>query len=214
MKKEYIAVAASLAVVAFVFLNINPFRPAGEGRGGSRDVVEINLPEGDTSRPVINLPGRSTPTTAKTDGKAAFAVFKRYMEYARTHDLEGLRTVSHQISPICNDPSKQTECFTLMDNVYGFAKDFREIEFKNVYSDSRQIVLTSDFGPLPENAPEGSIPVRYALFFTKGTDGEPNVLGIKYCLADSPERQCFETDPSERDKDNDGWWDQVEEFFR
>lgn len=130
----------------------------------------------------------------------AWQVFQNYLEFARIHNLSGIRSISHQISPTCNDPSKEKECFTLMDNVYNIASSFELKTFTHIETDEKQAVLYTD-GPLVT-----------IIFFTK-IDGL-KVLGMRFCVDDpKSSKPCVETDPVLRDQNNNGWWDDVESLF-
>jgi hypothetical protein len=132
----------------------------------------------------------------------AWTTFQNYLEFAKTHNLTGIRSLSHQISDTCNDPLRESECFALMDSVYSFASEFEASEFKHLQADDKQILLYTDG------------PVRAILFFTRDTSKIPKILGLQFCeelefAIDS----CIETDPEKRDLDHNGWWDNVEALF-
>ena len=159
------------------------------------------------SAPSLVLPTLSLESSPV--GAEAWATFQDYLEFAKKHDLEGIKSLSHQISPACSDPARLEECNGLMDSVYTFASMLNQGDFKNVYSDERQIVMTTDY----VSAGEGLDYVQVVLFFTKNTD-EIKVLGMRFCYAsDVNSESCIETNPSKRDLDQNGWWDQVEALF-
>jgi len=130
----------------------------------------------------------------------AWQIFENYLEFAHAHNIEGIRSLSHQMSTTCQDPSKQTECFALMDSVYSFGIIFQAGDFKHVQVDERQIIMSTD-GP--------GVAV---LYFTRDQNGTPKVLGMRLCTEDVP-GECVESDPSKRDLDGNGWWDEVESLF-
>jgi|SRR3989344_206616 len=149
---------------------------------------------------IINSFTSTTDTNLETD--EAWQVFEKYLEFARTHNLEGVKSLSHQISATCSDPLQTEECNALMDSVYAFAKNFRQSDFKYVQGDGRQIIMWTDG------------PVTAILFFTKDTSGLPKVLGLRFCITnESGLDSCIETDPAKRDLDGNGWWDKVESLF-
>ena len=141
----------------------------------------------------------SVPNPLKSE---AWQVFENYLAFAKAHDMAGIRTLSYQISATCNDPAKERECLTLMDNVYLFASDLKLSDFTHFAADERQIVLYTDG------------PTVAILFFTRDEIGTPKVLGMKFCFEDEATAgTCVKTDQSERDLDGDGWWDNVESLF-
>ncbi len=134
--------------------------------------------------------------------REAWTTFERYIEFARTHNLAGIKSLSHQISATCGDSSREEECFALMDSVYAFASTFKLSDFKHVLLDERQIIMYTD-------APTVAI-----LYFTRDEAGALKVLGIRFCFEDETvEEKCVETDSIKEDEDGDGWWDSVESLF-
>ena len=92
-----------------------------------------------------------------------------------------------------------------MGGVYQFAKDFKEEYFTSTFYDDRQIVLITD---------NKASMVSVALVFTRDMNGNSKVLGIKWCVPEKDNQNiCVETDPTKRDLDNNGWWDDVEALF-
>ena len=153
--------------------------------------TEVSFTVPDLSRPLPNGPKRGAWTT-----------FENYLEFARAHNLAGVKSLSYQISATCSDATKIEECFALMDSVYEIAKDFKLSDFKHVEEDGRQIVMYSD-GPLVA-----------ILFFTKDLGGTPKVLGLRFCLEDETfQEKCIEAGSIRHDEDGDGWWDGVESLF-
>lgn len=133
----------------------------------------------------------------------AWQVFEHYLEFARTHNLAGIRSLSHQLSPVCEDPSKEAECFGLMDSVYAVAGHFEFSQFKHIQADERQIIMYTDG------------PTVVILYFARDKYRVPKLLGIKFCFEEAAQsRSCVETDPAKRDLNSNGWWDEVESLFR
>lgn len=137
----------------------------------------------------------------------AWDTFERYREYAKTGNLEGVRSLSYRLSEACKDPARAGECKELMGSVYNFTRDFQLSDFDRVAYDTRQIVMSAIFKPQEE----GGVPVTAALMFTRTAEGAPKVLGLKFCFGEqTAEQGCINTDPVSRDKDNNGWWDDLE----
>ncbi|KKU21202.1 MAG: hypothetical protein UX31_C0020G0008 [Candidatus Nomurabacteria bacterium GW2011_GWA1_46_11] len=134
--------------------------------------------------------------------REAWTTFQNYLEFARTHNLSGIRSLSHQISATCSDQSREEECFALMDSVHAFASQLEFGEFKHIQMDERQIIMFTDG------------PTVAILYFTRDNNGAPKVLGLRFCLEDEAVLDsCVETDPAKRDRDGNGWWDSVESLF-
>lgn len=195
MNKQIIVIIVVLAVGAILFTS---------GLSFDKGVV-INSSERDLS---FSLPSFSLPTLNlilipnSPVAREAWTVFQNYLEFARTHNLAGIRSLSHQISATCNDPSKATECFALMDSVYAFASGYTLNEFRHVLSDERQIIMFTDG------------PTVAILYFTRAETNTIKVLGMRFCFEDEATvGSCVETDSVKLDENGNGWWDSVESFF-
>lgn len=129
-------------------------------------------------------------------------IFQDYLEFARTHNLAGIRNLSHQISDTCNDPEREAECFTLMDSVYIIGSSLEATDFKHVLEDERQIIMFT-------NGPAVAM-----LFFTKDEGGNIKMLGLRFCFEDETTvGTCLKTGSARQDSNNNGWWDNVESLF-
>ena len=134
--------------------------------------------------------------------REAWTTFENYLEFAKAHNLEGMRSVSYQISPTCNDPTKQAECFALMDNVYNIASYFKLSDFRHIQADERQIIMYTDG------------PGVATLYFTRDEAHVLKVLGLRFCFEDETSSdKCIEADQVKRDLNGNGWWDNVESLF-
>lgn len=147
-------------------------------------------------------------------GDEAFAVFGQYIDAAKMHDSERLKTLSYQVSPACSDPEKKSECIELMDSAVFFLERFKREDFTKVYADKKQIVLLTDYRSASELENERVDDLRYALFFVR--EAEPKVLGFRFCFRDTedPAQKCFDTKTLKRDRNNNDWWDELEKLFR
>ena len=134
----------------------------------------------------------------------AWTIFQNYLNFAKNHDLAGIRSLSHQISATCNDPLKEKECFTLMDSVYSFAGNLKLSEFKHIQSDERQIIMYTDG------------PAVAMLYFTRNENdiNDIKVLGMRFCFEDEATvGTCVKTGSIEHDLNGNGWWDSVAVLF-
>jgi len=132
----------------------------------------------------------------------AWAVFQDYRNFAKNHDLVGMRNLSHQISATCNDPAKEKECFSLMDSVYSISSTFEFNQFKHIIQDKRQIIMYTDR------------PTVAILYFTRSESERPKLLAISICFEDdSSIGSCINPENVKRDQNGNGWWDSVESFF-
>mgnify|MGYP001567436285 FL=1 len=186
--KRYIGVAAALVVTGIFFYG-----------------DKLDLPLIDN----LNLNINATP--ADPVGALAWQTFEQYRTYATEGNLDGVKSISHQISETCKNPATLEKCNRLMASVAQFTRDLRGSDFTEVYYDDRQIVLLSE----PIETAGGDALVQVILFFTRTPAGEPRVLGMQFCFKNKGEenQNCFNSNPAARDLDQNGWWDAVESLF-
>lgn len=201
--KQHIAVAVALVVVGFAFFPSLFQMIEDPGNSSTPRPLSLELPN-----PFLSLPDFSNQNVADE----AWATFEDYLDAARAHDLARLRSISHQISPACADPARIEECYGLMDSVVFFSEGLKQSDFTNSASDARQTVLSTNYMAI-----EGAeAPIKAVLYFTRGSSGEHKMLGLRFCFGDKDNEKdsCVETRESERDRDGNGWWDDVEALFR
>lgn len=99
----------------------------------------------------------ATTTTATTTGETtkpeiknslshtAWTVFENYLNFAKNQDIAGIKSLSHQLSLACSDATAIDDCSILVENAYFFGKDMKEKDFVNIWSDSKQIILSTNF---------------------------------------------------------------------
>jgi len=207
MSKQIIILIAILAVGIILFSSNKAFLVENPN---NKPIFSLPLPGlTDALSLNSNLVNLTMPTVEKpldpilqSELDSVWNVLQEYREFAITHDLEGLASLSHQLSSTCADPKTEEECFGLMDSVYIFTQGFEKEMFRNVVSDSRQTIIYTD-------APE-----RVFLYFTKDSSGQRKILGLRFCQEDSASSsECVEDNASTVDGNNNGWWDSVESFF-
>ena len=193
MQKKIIIITALFAVGLILVLGARNFNVDGSAEGSASFM----------SFPSFSLPnfGKSNQNIAEAANEA-WETFEKYLGFAKSHDLEGLRSVSHQISDVCNDPTKEADCFLLMDSVAEVANELDPAKFKHIQKDDKQVVMFTDG------------PGVFILYFTRAEDKNLRVLGLQFCIQDdNPKNSCVKTDTIKNDSDGDGWWDAVESLF-
>lgn len=182
--KKYIATIAAVIVVFLAF---------------SKE-LNISLPSALSFMNIQNAPV----------GTEAWQTFEQYVNAAKAHDLQTLAKLSYQLSPTCKaaltDETKRPACYELTDSVAYFAGNFKQSDFKNVASDDKQVILSTDF------MGDGGATKTVIFFIREG--GMLKVLGLSFCFGGETKDECTNTDPNTRDADHDGWWDDVEAFFK
>jgi len=122
----------------------------------------------------------TTTTTTKSEikttlSRTAWTVFQNYLSFAEANNLTGIKSLSYQLSPTCADEAKTEECNALMDNAYFFGKDMKEKDFTNIWSDSKQIILSTDF----QKKDVGTTTVAYTreiIYFIQNSQGSSKIL--------------------------------------
>ncbi len=200
MPKKTIAIIVALAAIV-VLLLVGTSNKSWKGPAGPDTFLSnLHFPS------FGNLPNAGDTFTVT----AAWSTFQDYLKFAKNHDIEGVKSLSYQLSEVCANPATRADCETRMDSVYAIAHGFRLEDFKNVFYDEKQIILATDYMDLGA----GADPIKVVLYFVKDDKSQPKVLGIRFCFGtEDANHTCVITDPAKRDADNDGWWDDIEEFF-
>jgi len=150
----------------------------------------------------------------------AWLVLQEYLKAAKEHDIEKIKTLSYQIGESCNNynqtASSTDDCNDRMDTVHYFGNNLKRGNFKNTWSDSKQIILTTD---LKREENETAIFLsRAIIYFIIDEDGNIKLLkfndskGVSMLKED---RSVEEIDAYNQkrmvDTDKDGLEDEVEE---
>lgn len=190
MKTRLIVILALMVVVVFLLL-------------GTDAPKKITLANKTLALPNFSLTSLKLPFfNNNAPSSAEWNTFEKYLAFAQSRDLEGLKSLSHQISPSCSDPSQREQCNKLMDSVSNLKNIFIESDFKNSVSDSKQTILYTDG------------PNRAFLYFTKTESGEIKVLGMRLCIDNGPDDlTCVDKNATQTDSDLDGWWNSTEALF-
>jgi len=126
---------------------------------------------------------KSTETTPTGGGLMTITVFDRawmtfedYVSRAHEHNIVGVKDLSYKQSAICKNKETEKQCFTLMDNVYSIGKDFRKEDYKNIWSDEKQVIVFTD--PRYDNAEKQYGLIQSYIYFTREKDGSAKLLAI------------------------------------
>jgi len=197
MVKKITILAVVVAIMLLGFnLNIKNYN-----KTDAESELAISLPA--VTAPNLEL---SFPSPDNLLKEKAWNVFKNYLENAYEHDLPGLRMLSHQISNTCNNPEMKDACFSLMDNVYFIGSSFVKDDFKNIWSDEKQIILATDYRQISIEALGINELVRNVIYFTIDKNGNPKILSFN-------DTESKDFNPIIKDTDGDSWWEGIEVFF-
>ncbi len=155
--KILIAVGAIFIISALIFgLKVNKAKAPLETEAVSMATTTIATTTATSTKPEIK----------NFLSHMAWTVFENYLNFAKDKNLAGVKSLSHQLSPTCADATKTEDCNTLMDSAYSFGKDMKEKDFVVIWSDSKQIILSTNF----KRQEIGTTTVAYTrgiIYFTK-----------------------------------------------
>ena len=158
---------------------------------------DLSFPSLSFSLPSLEI----LPSNDAVVATDAWAIFEHYLEFAKAHNLEGIKSLSYQISAACQDTLREAECFYLMNSIYSIGSALKESDFKHIYYDNRQIIMYTD-GPMV-----------VSLYFTRDETNALKVLGLRFCFEDENTADSCAKNITKNDTDSDGWWDSVESLF-
>ncbi|HEY4515791.1 MAG TPA: hypothetical protein VJH67_01235 [Candidatus Paceibacterota bacterium] len=106
----------------------------------------------------------------------AWNVFQDYLTASREHDLERMKTLAHHLSSVCEDSPESDDCKTRMDTVALIGGEFNKSNFKNVWSDEKQLVLVTNWDE--QDTEDTIIRMRQIIYFLK-SEGEIKLVAFK-----------------------------------
>lgn len=169
VNKKIIVIVALIIIAfgAFWLLNKNNQPNNGQIQNDQNPNVSQNI---STSTATTSITIEDIDNPNLNDPKeVAWQLFQKYLTFNKNHDLEGVRGVVYKIAPICADPTKKVDCEKRMDQAYYYGSALKKSDFVNVWSDSKQTILSSDFKI--EQDDETISRVRSIIFFVKQNDG-------------------------------------------
>lgn len=170
----------------------------------------------ETSTPQI--PEESSPElNAVTLQDKAWLVFQNYLDAAKRHDTTLVKNLSYQQSSTCVDPKTEADCFLLMDNLYSIGSKLKKTDYKNIWSDEKQIILHTDATPTQDGDVYGY--KKGFIFFALDTTGTIKILALDPEQEWAVKKESNITDQQVQDKlsvfmldtDQDGLTDRVEQ---
>lgn len=132
----------ALLIIAFVLLTYFKNKPTDPTISlESIDTVEISSSTVETN----------TPNAISADASIkdkSWAVLQKYVEFAKNKNIEGVKSLSYQLTDSCKNYSTEEEkkdCDARMSTVAFFGGAFAKKDFVHIWSDNRQIILATDF---------------------------------------------------------------------
>ena len=152
----------------------------------------------------------------------AWLVLQSYLKAAKGHNTEKVKSLSYQIGEACDNYNKNTsstdDCNARMDTVYYLGKDLKKDDFKNVWSDSKQIILTTE---LKREENENLVGLSKAIiYFIINENGKIKLLKFNDSIGMSISKENRSMEEINNylnkvmaDDDQDGMLDDVEQCF-
>jgi len=207
-KKIIIPVALILITIALIFvLDRMPSPLITNSQENGLEKIKI-----DPNMPGITLPLSNAPKDI------AWAVFQKYLGYNKDQNLEGVRSVVYKVASVCDDPKTTIDCKARMNLAYQYGSALKKEDFKNVWSDKKQIILSTDFWTesLKELDQYGRF--RSIIFFVKGVDDGWKLLSFSPTQGNATSKGVASQEEVDarlitytEDKDQDGMADYIEE---
>lgn len=135
-----ISIISVLIIAAVLLLTTN-----GKKSSPVVSSAATTTPISDGINPIkVQLPQQTLPLSSDPK-EAAWAIFQKYLGYNKNDNLDGVKSIVYKISAICVSAATSTECKNRMDQAFGYGSALKKEDFVNVWSDSRQTILATDF---------------------------------------------------------------------
>lgn len=167
--KKIITTTGIIALILasfFVFKNVS-FAPVNNNSETDTKKSELKI-----SMPDITLPFSNSPKDT------AWALFQKYLAYNKARDFEGVKSVVYKIASVCADPKTRIDCEARMNLAYQYGSPLKKENFVNIWSDEKQMILTTDFWLESSKELDQYGRFRSIIFFVKGADNEWKLLSF------------------------------------
>lgn len=147
----------------------------------ARVEVTDDIKQADNTESVNLHASTSTPVAQSSivDPKTeAWILFQKYLSYNKENNLEGVKSVVYKISTMCNTPKPTDECNSRMSSAYLYGADLKKDDFKNVWNDEKQIILSTDFWV--EDSDDMNLIGKFKtmIFFVRDENGDLKLLSF------------------------------------
>ncbi|MEK7635396.1 MAG: hypothetical protein AAB446_03140 [Patescibacteria group bacterium] len=121
------------------------------------------------------LPKQTLPFS--DDSKdTAWTVFQKYLGYNLDKNLDGVKQTVYKVNVVCESAVATDECKNRMDMAYAYGSVLKKEDFTNIWSDSKQTILATDFKIQEDDTAIGRN--RAILFFVKNNAGNSVLLSF------------------------------------
>lgn len=175
MNKKIIFTLLALILIAtgFYFINMRGTTPSEPSitQGENPEQPEGNQP---------SEPSKSEPLTPEKEviKNEAWALFQKYLTYNKENNLAGVKNSVYKISDVCDMEVPNQECKDRMQSAYSYGSVLESKEFKNVWYDEKQIILSTDFWTESSEEMGAYGRFRAIIFFVKDESGNWKMLSF------------------------------------
>jgi len=174
MKKKALYFVGIIILIAGGFLIIRnvSLAPTAEITGEENPEVNVEKTKINPNIFGITLPFSNTPKDA------AWTLFQKYLEYNKAQNLDGVRSVVYKVASVCEDPKTTIDCKARMSAAYSYGSAMKKENFTNIWSDEKQIILSTDFWLESSEDMDQYGRFRSIIFFIKDADGNLKMLSF------------------------------------
>ena len=149
MKNKLIVVA--ILVFVIIGLAVFSFREPARAPAvidGELETMEEVLEVNDNKQETINdgqgVMNEAVGVSAVLTKEDLWKIWIRYLGFAKEKNIEGIKSISYQVSEACTKPELKGECEEKMTAVYTAGSVLRKEDFNNISADSKQAILRTN----------------------------------------------------------------------
>lgn len=159
----------------------------------------------------------SSQDTQKEIKNEVWEIFQEYLSYNKELRLAQIKKLVYKVADVCKDEEVSEACKDRMNSAYAYGSALKKEDFKNIWSDKKQVILATDFWI--EEAPDLNQYGRFRaiIFFVKQEEKwkilsfSPFKGGIIDTKFKSRNEVADEAVLKTKDDDNDGVANYIEE---
>ena len=216
--KKYILAFVIIILVGIAYLGYSAIT------GQPQIISPNNTNSATTTATSTIISTTSTKTVAplsadQTEIDNVWSFFQKYLSFAKNNDIKGVASLSYQLSKDCQnygkDATSTSNCKVKMQTIYSIGSEFKKKDFRNIWQDSKQIMLFTDFIRLDNETSAGLI--HGIIYFVKDDLGNIKFLALNptqgefVAKAGRTEAELSkELEVNTKDTDKDGLEDAIE----
>ena len=146
-------------------------------KGAPSATQNENIEKPEESSLTPELPQPTLPFS--NDPKdVAWNLFQKYLAYNKARDFEGVKSVVYKIAAVCANPQTRIDCEARMNAAYQYGSVLKKENFVNIWTDEKQIILTTDFWVEDSDDMDLLGRFRSIIFFVKDSSDQLKLLSF------------------------------------